>query len=51
MTQNLQSDKKLDKLIPLQRMGTPAEVADMAYFLLNATYVTGQVNKNSTSYS
>ena len=29
--------------IPLQRMGEPSEVAELATFLIKATYITGQV--------
>ena len=30
--------------IPLKRLGQPSDVADMALFLLQASYITGQVN-------
>ena len=29
-------------VIPLQRQGTPAEITDAVFFLVNNSYVTGQ---------
>ena len=47
MTEVLSDNVKeeIKKQIPLQRMGTPEEVADVAYFLGNkeSSYITGQV--------
>jgi 3-oxoacyl-[acyl-carrier protein] reductase len=44
MTEGLKSEELL-RAIPLGRLGTPEEVADMALFLASdlSTYVTGQV--------
>ena len=35
--------KKLCKTIPLQRFGVTKEVAEMVYFLVHSSYITGQV--------
>lgn len=43
MTTSFQGDEKLTSLIPLSRFGEPEEVAHMARFLANASYITGQV--------
>lgn len=53
MTQDL-DEKELKKLIPVQRFGTPEEVAQLVCFLAseNASYITGEViNINGGIYS
>ncbi|XP_071964850.1 3-oxoacyl-[acyl-carrier-protein] reductase-like isoform X2 [Antedon mediterranea] len=42
MTKSLSEDQ-FTKTIPLQRFGDPAEVGNVAMFLINSTYITGQV--------
>ncbi|PKF74865.1 3-oxoacyl-ACP reductase FabG [Chryseobacterium sp. PMSZPI] len=41
---NEQDKKKIDQMIPMKRMGTPNEVADLVTFLCseNSNYITGQ---------
>ena len=34
---------KPEELIPLQRIGSPEEVAEAVHFLANASYITGEV--------
>ena len=45
MTMSIPADvrEKMVAAIPMQRMGTPAEVASLVSFLANATYITGEV--------
>jgi len=43
MTQALPNEKELIGAIPLGRAGTPDDVAQLAAFLCNADYITGQV--------
>jgi len=45
MTKGLSSDVKqgIMSKIPLQRFGTVEEVAELAWFLVNSSYITGQV--------
>lgn len=45
MTQGLSDEQRqaVLKRIPLERMGTPEEVADLCFFLSKASYITGQV--------
>ena len=43
MTAALEQNTRLLSRIPLGRMGEPDEVADLARFLVDATYITGQV--------
>ncbi|MCL2201038.1 MAG: 3-oxoacyl-[acyl-carrier-protein] reductase [Oscillospiraceae bacterium] len=43
MTEDLPNEKDLKAAIPLGRVGTPEEIADLAAFLCSADYVTGQV--------
>ncbi len=35
--------KELEKEIPLNRIGTPEDVANLAYMLTQNEYITGQV--------
>lgn len=35
--------KRIQKLIPLQRIGSPEDVANVAYFLSSSPYITGSV--------
>ena len=42
MTANIDSSSVLDK-VPLSRMGSTEEVAELVYFLSHARYITGQV--------
>ncbi|HJQ95036.1 MAG TPA: SDR family oxidoreductase [Acidimicrobiia bacterium] len=45
MTMSIPADvrEKMVAAIPMQRMGTPAEVASLVSFLANAAYITGEV--------
>jgi len=43
MTEDLSKDNPLMTAIPLGRVGTPEEVAELAAFLCSADYITGQV--------
>ena len=46
MTANSLSEAQLEELkrkIPLQRIGSPEEVANVAYFLTTSPCITGQV--------
>jgi len=43
MTEDLSKDNPLLTAIPLGRVGTPEEVAELAAFLCSADYITGQV--------
>ena len=43
MTESLPNIPDLIQRIPLQRFGFPEEVANVAYFLSTASYITGQV--------
>ena len=45
MTMSIPADvrERMVAAIPMQRMGTPAEVASLVSFLANATYITGEV--------
>lgn len=43
MTVSLPNKDLLIKQIPLERMGEPDEVAQLARFLVDAAYITGQV--------
>ncbi|CAG2159164.1 unnamed protein product [Oppiella nova] len=42
MTSNIIKPKP-EELIPLQRIGSPEEVAEAVHFLANASYITGEV--------
>ena len=43
LTENLSPDNPLAAAIPLGRIGTPEEVAELVAFLCGADYITGQV--------
>ena len=45
MNKNLSKEEKeeLEKEIPLKRAGTPEDVANLAYMLIQNDYITGQV--------
>lgn len=45
MNSNLSGEeiKELEKEIPLNRIGTPEDVANLAYMLTQNEYITGQV--------
>jgi 3-oxoacyl-[acyl-carrier protein] reductase len=47
MTANLSKNNKLVDMIPMKRMGTAEEVADLIFFLASdaASYITGEVIK------
>ena len=47
MTENLSKNNKLVDAIPMKRMGTAEEVADLITFLAsdNASYITGEIIK------
>ncbi len=43
MTEAFQNNEEIIRSIPLKRMGNPEEIADLAAFLANADYITGEV--------
>ena len=43
MTQDVLKNSNIAQAIPLKRVGQVEDVANLTYFLINATYVTGQV--------
>ena len=47
MTANLSKNNPLIDMIPMKRMGTAEEVADLIFFLASdaASYITGEVIK------
>ena len=47
MTANLSKNNKLVDMIPMKRMGTAEEVADLIVFLASdaASYITGEIIK------
>ena len=51
MTEKIANSENTTRLIPLGRMGEPEEVAHLARFLVDASYITGQVYFHNLLYN